>query len=82
MFQYWPRLAAIKLIKVYQKTLSFDYGLMKLFFPGGYCRFQPTCSEYGLQAISKYGVIKGGFKALGRVLRCHPLSKGGSDPLK
>ena len=76
------RLFVLKLIRIYQKTLSFDHGLFSLFFPNGYCRFRPTCSEYGYQAIEKYGVIKGGLMALMRVLRCNPFSKGGNDPVK
>ncbi len=45
------------------------------------CRFQPTCSEYAMEAIEKYGTWKGGALALWRVLRCNPLSKGGYDPV-
>jgi len=45
------------------------------------CRFYPTCSEYALQAIRKYGVIKGGIKAVWRLLRCNPFNPGGYDPL-
>ena len=45
------------------------------------CPYFPTCSEYGLQAVEKYGVIKGGALALWRILRCNPLSKGGYDPV-
>lgn len=45
------------------------------------CRFQPTCSEYGYQAIEKYGIIKGGGKAVWRVLRCNPFTRGGYDPV-
>jgi uncharacterized protein len=47
----------------------------------GACRFQPTCSEYAAIAVSEYGVVRGGWMALGRVLRCHPLCKGGFDPV-
>ena len=43
------------------------------------CRFEPTCSEYARLAILKYGAWKGGFKAMGRVLRCHPFHPGGID---
>ncbi len=50
-------------------------------FPYGYCRFTPTCSEYGYRAIEKYGIIKGGLKALWRVIRCNPFNRGGHDPL-
>ena len=46
------------------------------------CRFMPTCSEYGYQAVERYGVLRGGWLALRRLLRCHPFSKGGFDPLK
>lgn len=45
------------------------------------CPYFPTCSEYGLQAVEKYGVIKGGLLALWRILRCNPFSKGGYDPV-
>lgn len=46
------------------------------------CRFYPTCSEYSIQAIDKYGVVKGGFKSIKRILRCHPFNSGGYDPLE
>ncbi|MCL2438816.1 MAG: membrane protein insertion efficiency factor YidD [Coriobacteriia bacterium] len=45
------------------------------------CRFLPTCSEYALEAISTYGVFKGGWLALVRILKCHPFHPGGYDPL-
>lgn len=48
---------------------------------GRNCRFEPTCSQYMTQALSKHGVLKGLFLGLRRVLRCHPLSKGGYDPV-
>ena len=76
------RFFVLKLIKIYQKTLSFDHGVFSRFFPYGYCRFHPTCSEYGCQAIEKYGVIKGGLMAIWRILRCNPWNKGGHDPVK
>lgn len=80
--QIHSRLLVLKLIRIYQKTLSFDHGIFRHLFPYGYCRFHPTCSEYGYQAIEKYGVIKGGLLAIWRILRCHPWNKGGSDPVK
>lgn len=46
------------------------------------CRFYPTCSEYTLEALEKYGVLKGGFMAIKRILRCNPFNKGGYDPVK
>ena len=45
------------------------------------CRFTPTCSEYAMQAIEKYGAVKGGWLALKRSLRCNPFHKGGYDPV-
>lgn len=76
------RQTVLKIIRIYQKTLSFDHGILSVFFLHGFCQFNPSCSEYGYQAIEKYGVIKGGLKAFWRILRCNPLSKGGFDPLK
>ena len=72
----------ISLIKFYQKTLSFDHGPLKSLYPNGFCRFYPTCSQYAIDAIEKYGIIKGGLKATWRVLRCNPFNKGGVDFLK
>ena len=45
------------------------------------CKFIPTCSNYGIDAISKYGSIKGSILTIKRILRCNPLSKGGYDPI-
>jgi hypothetical protein len=46
------------------------------------CRFQPTCSAYAMEAIEKYGAVKGTYLALKRILRCHPFSAGGYDPVR
>ncbi len=61
-------------IRGYQKFIS------PLFPPS--CRFYPTCSEYAIQAIGKYGILKGGIKAAWRILRCNPFNKGGYDPVE
>ena len=45
------------------------------------CRFTPTCSAYALEAVEKYGALKGGFLALKRILKCHPFHPGGYDPV-
>ena len=46
------------------------------------CKFIPTCSNYGIEAIETYGSIKGTYLTIKRILRCNPFSKGGYDPLK
>ena len=58
----------LRLIRFYQQAVS-------PYFPAR-CRFRPTCSAYAYEAVSKYGVFKGGFLALRRFLRCHPFYKG------
>ena len=68
-------------IRVYQKTVSLDHGPLKILHPHGFCRFHPTCSEYGYQAIAKFGTIRGLYLAMHRIFRCHPWSKGGDDPI-
>ena len=70
-----PRIPLLALIRLYQKTISRA-------LPENTCRFYPTCSHYGYQAIYKYGVIKGGYLATWRVLRCNPFNDGGFDPVK
>lgn len=45
------------------------------------CKYIPTCSEYGIEAIEKYGALKGGVLTVWRILRCNPFSKGGYDPV-
>ena len=67
------KIIALWLIRAYQKTIS------RMFPPT--CRFIPSCSEYGYQAIAKYGLVKGGWMAIKRVSRCHPLNPGGYDPV-
>lgn len=64
----------IRLIKFYRKYLS---GLKTV----PTCKYIPTCSEYGLEAIEKYGALKGGLLTVWRILRCNPFSKGGYDPV-
>jgi uncharacterized protein len=68
-------------IHFYQKTLSFDHGPLARVFPFFGCRFHPTCSQYTYEAIDKYGIFKGCWLGLKRIIRCNPLSKGGYDPI-
>ncbi len=67
----------IFLIKLYKKYISNIFH-----FWGIDCKFYPTCSEYTMQAIQKYGIIKGIYLGIKRILKCNPFSKGGYDPLK
>jgi uncharacterized protein len=78
---FWrlPRYFGVFLISLYQKTLSPDHGWLKTFYPNGYCKFFPTCSDYSKQSLLKYGFLKGSIKALWRILRCNPCSHGGID---
>lgn len=64
----------ILLIRFYQLAISP--------YTGAHCRFYPTCSAYAIQAIEKYGAVKGGVMAVKRIMKCHPLHKGGYDPVK
>jgi len=52
------------------------------FFSPRVCRFYPTCSEYTVQSLQKYGIVKGTFLAMKRLLKCHPFHLGGYDPVK
>lgn len=45
------------------------------------CRFYPTCSQYAIEALTRHGLVKGGFLSVKRILRCHPLCDGGYDPV-
>ncbi|MDP1722338.1 MAG: membrane protein insertion efficiency factor YidD [Candidatus Gottesmanbacteria bacterium] len=69
-------------IRFYQRYLSFDTGILKfLFLTDRACRFQPTCSEYMYQAVDGYGIIHGLWLGVKRIVRCHPWSAGGRDPV-
>ncbi len=77
------KLAPIKKENIIQK---FFLALIKIYrffskYTPPVCRFTPTCSKYAYEAIKKYGVIKGGFLSIKRILKCHPYHKGGYDPV-
>jgi hypothetical protein len=59
---------------------TYKYAVSPMFSPA--CRYVPTCSEYATEAVEHYGVLRGGWMSLKRVLRCHPLAKSGFDPVK
>ena len=69
------KIILIYLVKFYRRFISPLKG-------NGCCRFVPTCSEYALQALEKYGALKGSYLAIRRILKCHPFHEGGYDPLE
>ena len=70
----FPQFLILVLIRFYQKIISPA-------LPGNTCRFYPTCSHYGFQAVQKYGAVKGAFMAIYRIIRCNPFNPGGYDPV-
>ena len=73
--------ALLGAVRFYQKYWSPDHSPRKVRYPYGYCRFYPTCSEYGYQAIERRGAVVGSLLTLWRILRCNPWSRGGPDPV-
>lgn len=71
--RYWPRRAVIGLIHLYRK--------LRPRATRGCCKYIPTCSQYGEEAVERYGALLGGVLALWRILRCNPFSRGGYDPV-
>jgi putative membrane protein insertion efficiency factor len=67
-----PALGVIGMVRLYQVTLSPLIGRQ--------CRFHPTCSNYMIEAVDKYGAVRGTLKGLWRIVRCNPLCRGGYDP--
>ncbi len=61
------------LLRAYKRYVS------PMFLPA--CRYVPSCSEYAMEAVERYGVLRGGAKAAWRLLRCHPFARGGFDPV-
>jgi len=77
------KIVILKFIRFYQKTELFRGALAKqLFLTESACRFTPTCSDYTYEAVEKYSAVKGLLIGLKRIIRCHPWSKGGFDPVK
>jgi len=68
-----PRNFVLALLRAYKWTIS------PMFLPA--CRYVPTCSEYAMEAVDRFGVARGSAMAIWRLLRCHPFTKGGHDPV-
>jgi putative membrane protein insertion efficiency factor len=68
-----PVVMMIMLIRFYQRTFAFILG--------GRCRFEPTCSVYGIEALERHGALRGGWLTLKRIVRCHPWGGCGHDPV-
>jgi putative membrane protein insertion efficiency factor len=73
-FKTFPRWVLLGLVRAYQKVVSST-------LPADTCKFYPSCSHYGYQAIYKYGAIKGSWMAIKRIFRCNPWNTGGFDPV-
>ena len=75
---FFARAVVLGLFQVYRYLLS---PVLHMLAPGSGCRFYPTCSDYGMEAVRKHGAIRGSWLALKRLARCHPLGGQGYDPV-
>ena len=66
-------------IKIYQTTLSPDHGWFQARWPYGFCRYQPTCSQYAIDALKQHGALMGSWLAAKRLVRCNPFAQPGVD---
>lgn len=73
----WRKLPGICLVALFK---GYQYCISPLFPP--VCRFVPSCSQYAVEAVQKYGALRGGWLTLRRLARCHPFSRGGYDPVQ
>ncbi|MDP3792438.1 MAG: membrane protein insertion efficiency factor YidD [bacterium] len=72
----------VRLIVLYQKTISPDHGIFQENLKTFHCKFYPSCSGYALDSIRQYGLRRGAVLSLLRILNCNPFSRGGYDPVK
>lgn len=71
--RYIPKLVALRILRAYKWAVS------PMFPPS--CRYVPTCSEYAMEAVERFGALRGGLMSLARLSRCHPFARGGYDPV-
>ncbi|MBQ9886864.1 MAG: membrane protein insertion efficiency factor YidD [Lachnospiraceae bacterium] len=71
----------IRSIRFYSRYISPVKSHIPFFLFSSNCKYTPTCSQYAIEALEKYGVVKGSFLAVKRILRCNPFAKGGYDPV-
>ena len=71
----------LTLLRIYQKYLSFDTGVLRSITPFGACRYSPSCSQYMIESVQQYGCSRGLVKGIGRIMRCNPFYSGGYDPV-
>ncbi len=69
----FAKFVALQLLRAYKWAIS------PMLPPA--CRYVPTCSEYAVEAVERYGALRGGWMAFARILRCHPFARGGYDPV-
>ena len=72
LLQQLPAAALVTAVRLYQMVVSP--------WLGNVCRYEPTCSTYMIEAVRKYGCLRGGWRGICRIARCHPLHAGGYDP--
>lgn len=64
---------------ILQLLRAYKWAVSPMFLPA--CRYVPTCSEFAMEAVERYGAVRGGWMAMARVLRCHPFGGSGHDPV-
>ena len=72
----------IVVIVLYQKTISPDHGILRYVYRTHHCRFFPSCSDYAIQSLRQYGLMRGIMLSVKRIVRCNPFCVSGYDPVR